>query len=342
VELHAEFTRLMASAPSNVLPDGAASFIQNVLPTRVTLERVAMHFAVASLFEDDPQGLDLFNYTASVEFFEKIEAGTPQLTAGRLRIRSRLTYAERTFCFTVLYLGQQHIIGNISATMTRSTFEEMWVRTAKSFRTAHLGEVIGILQEYFGPEKFTLASLFTDEKSKIIKDITESSLGLAESNFRNVFNDNYQLMTGLQETNLPIPDSWRNIAAYVLNAELLDFFTSKETPDPRRLRRIAEDITRWQVTINNAEGVKHAMGARIYQEINRLNLDDSSLPRVLWLNEVLDIVNSTLKMMPSIWRSQNVFYLLTKGYRKGQWVFANDQWLGAFERLAVLLKVRLK
>jgi alpha-amylase/alpha-mannosidase (GH57 family) len=81
-DLHPEFTRRLAAAPSNVLPNGAESFLKNVVPTRVTLERVAMHFAVASLFEDDPEELDLFNYTASVEFFEKIEAGTPQFVPG--------------------------------------------------------------------------------------------------------------------------------------------------------------------------------------------------------------------------------------------------------------------
>lgn len=340
--LHDEFTKRLSAAPSNVLPNGAVSFLQNVVPTKVTLERVAMHFAVASLFEEKPDELDLFNYTAAVEFMEKIEGGKPRIVGGRLRIRSRLTRMERTFCFAVLYLGQQHIIGNLSEKMNRSAFDEMWSRTAKAFRSAHLGEVIGILQEYFGPEKFTLSSLFTDEKSKIIQEITENSLYSAEANFKSVFDDNYQLMLGLQEANLPVPDAWRNIAAYVLNADLHQFFTDLETPDPNKLRSIAEDIQRWQIKINDIESIQHTIGERIYQEINKLNLDESSLPRVIWLNDVLHLVSTSLKLTPSIWRSQNVFYLLTKGYRKGQWVFANDQWLNAFERMASLLKVRLK
>ncbi len=100
----------------------------------------------------------------------------------------------------MLYLGQQHIIDNISATMNRTTFDAMWQRTSKAFNVANLGEVIGILQEYFGPEKFTLVSLFADEKIKIIREITESSLASAESSFRNVFDANYQLMTGLERS----------------------------------------------------------------------------------------------------------------------------------------------
>lgn len=340
-DLHPEFTRRLASAPSNVLPNGAESFLKNVVPTRVTLERVAMHFAVASLFEDDPEKLDLFNYTASVEFFERIKAGTPQLAAGRLRIRSRLSHAEKTFCFAVLYLGQQHIIGNISGEMLRSQFEEMFTRTSKAFRAANMGEVIGSLQEYFGPEKFTLSSLFADEKIAIIRTITESSLLGAEATFRNVFNENYQLMAGIEEAKLPLPGTWQNIATYVLNEDLLDFFESDEVKDTRNLRRIMTDIARWQVKRNDEDKINHAIGERVFREIEKIGLDESSLPRVRWLADVLSVVQE-MGLKPSIWRSQNVFYLLTKGLRKGLWVFVNKEWEAEFERLGALLKVRLK
>lgn len=340
VDLHPEFLRRLAEAPSNKFADGAASFQQNVVPTRVTLERVAAHFAVASLFEDNPEGLDLFNYTASVEFFEKIEAGTPQFVAGRLIIRSRLSHAEKTFCFAVLYLGQQHIIGNISGEMNRTTFDEMFQRTSKAFRAAHLGEVIGILQEYFGPEKFSLSTLFADEKIQIIQAITANSLASAESAFRQVFNDNYQLMTALQDAGLPLPDAWRNIAAYVPNADLIEFFEQEETADPRNLRRIADDMRRWGVKFADEDALRHAIGERVYREIEKIELDESSLQRINWLNEVLSTVQD-MGLKPVIWRSQNMFYLLTKGHRKGQWVFINDEWRAAFERLSVLLKVRV-
>lgn len=340
-ELHTEFTRRLAAAPSNVLPNGAESFLKNVVPTRVTLERVAMHFAVASLFEDDPEGLDLFNYTASVEFFEKIEAGTQQFAAGRLRIRSRLSQAEKPFCFAVLYMGQQHIIGNISGDMLRTQFDDMFVRTSRAFRSANMGEVIGALQEYFGPEKFTLSSLFADEKIDIIRSITAYSLEGAEATFRNVFNENYQLMAGIEEAKLPLPAAWQNIASYVLNADLLDFFENEEVTDTRNLRRIAADLERWHIKRTDEDTLNHAIGNRVFLEIEKIGVDESSLPRVRWLADVLSIVQE-IGLKPSIWRSQNVFYLLTKGYRKGLWVFVNKEWQAEFERLAELLKVHLK
>ena len=340
VDLHPEFSRRLAAAPSNVLANGAVSFHNNVIPTRVTLERVATHFAVASLFEENPAGLNLFNYIAHVNFFEKIEAGTPKFAAGRLRIISRLSHVEKTFCYAVLYLGQQHVIGNISGGMSRSTFEEMFERTSKSFKAANLGEVIGTLQEYFGPEKFSLSSLFSDEKIAIIQAITENSLDSAESTFHNVFNENYQLMSALEEVKMPMPSTWNNIASYVLNADLLHIFTDPKTGDLQALRRIESDMKRWNIKLSDPEMLNHAAGQRVLSEIERINTDGSSPQRVAWIAEVLKIVQE-IGLKPDIWRSQNMFYLVTKGYRKGLWDFVNKDWEAAFEQLATLLKVRL-
>jgi alpha-amylase/alpha-mannosidase (GH57 family) len=341
VELHSEFIRRLSEAPSNVMPNGAASFLQNVVPTRVTLERVAMHFAVSSMFEDHPEKLNLFKYTATIEFFEKIEAGTLQYVGGRIIIKSRVSRAERTYSFVALYLGQQHFIGALSDALNRTELEAMWKRTSEAFRLAHLAVLTGILQEYFGPERFTLSSLFADEKIKIIREITDSSLAVAESSFRDVFNDNYQLMAALEEADMPLPDAWRSIASYVLNLDLLNFFKNGDTKDIRNLRRIAEDMKRWNIQVADAEGVRHAIGERIYREIQKISLDESSAPRVEWMSDVLEIVQQ-MNLAPVVWKSQNVFYLLTKGYRKGEWVFVNEGWKAAFERLAALLKVRLK
>ncbi len=340
LSLHTEFTRRLSAAPSNKYADGAVSYQQNVVPTRVNLERVGMHFAVASVFEDRPHELDLFNYTAEPEVLEVLEGGAQKLAIGRIAIRSRLTYAEKTYSYAVLYLGQQHIIGNIADTLNRAAFDDLHRRAAAAFKAAHLGELIGILQEYFGPEKFTITGLFADEKAKIIRTITDQSLALAEANFRNVFNDNYQLITGLQEAGLAVPDTWRNIAAYVLYADLLHFFETDALGDIRTLRRIADDLQNWSVRLSDESAINHAAGEFIYREIELIKNELAPCDRIRRLVEILDIIDD-LRLKPDIWRSQNIFYLATKGYRKKQWEFLNDHWKTAFEALAARLKVRL-
>ncbi|MEZ4920416.1 MAG: DUF3536 domain-containing protein [Saprospiraceae bacterium] len=339
--LHHEFIKRLAEAPSNTFADGAASYLQNVVPTKVTLERVAMHFAVASVFEENPEDLNLFIYSASPEFIKVLEGGNQRLAIGRLNIRSKLTHAEKNFSYAVLYLGQQHIIGNISSLMNRTVFDEMFERSSQGFRSAGLGELIGILQEYFGPEKFTLSSLFTEEKNKIIKEITEHSLTLAETSFRSVFNDNYQLITEMAESGIEVPDAWRNIAGYILNLDLKRFFENGNLRDIRQLEQVLQDLSRWNLTISDKEALNLTISERVYREISDIQDDVASLSRIQWLTQVLLLVQ-TMGIEPDIWRSQNVFYLITKGYRKKQWEFLNEEWKEVFEELASLLKVRLE
>lgn len=340
IDLQKEFIKRLEEVPSNVHANAAVHFKQSVVPRRVTLEKMAMHFAVASLFKPDPSDLDIYNYNASVEFFEKITAGNQKFAVGRITIRSRLTWASRTYSYAILHLGQQHIIGNISNLMNKTTFEAMQRATTEAFRNASVGELIGVLQQYFGPEKFTLASLLADERIRTIRELTASSLSSAETSFKHVFNDNYQLMNALQEAGMPMPDAWRNIASYVLNADLLQFFTAEAYNDTRVLQKIAEDMRRWKIRIYDEETLRYEINERIYREVLRLKPQETELNNVRWLNEVLTIIFDS-GMRPRIWRSQNVFYLLTKGFRKKEWEFASELHLEAYQRLADLLKVRL-
>ncbi len=58
-----------------------------------------MHYAVSSIFEDEPENLPLFNYQATNEFFVKNEAGEQKLVLGITKVRSLVTRSEKRFAF---------------------------------------------------------------------------------------------------------------------------------------------------------------------------------------------------------------------------------------------------
>ena len=148
-------------------------------------------------------------------------------------------------------------------------------------------------------------------------------------------------MTALEEAKMPLPSTWGDIASYVLNAELVDFFNDPAMGDLRTLKRISQDIKRWNIRLNDEELLNHTIGRRTETEIERIESSASSVPRIKWIVEVLEIVND-MGLRPHIWRAQNIFYLITKGYRKGLWVFTNDEWKNAHEQLGAFMRVRLK
>ncbi len=342
VDLEEEFTFRLSQAPSN-LPEygnGGGVYEKNVKPAHVDLMRVGMHYAASSLFEEYPERLEFFNYVATSEFFDRIEAGNQTLAIGRTVVRSKITHSEKHFSFAVLYLGQLNIFGNISLNMNQAAFDEMYEKVKTSFQQVDLAGVIGAFQDYFGPEKFTIWQLFKEEKQRIINSITEKRLETVEASFRKIYKDNYQLMSGLRVSGVAVPEAYKSAVQYILNIDLKKFFGS-ESLKINELKSILDKVQKWNVAITEENAFKLAASERIFSEIKMADQVGIPLSRVESLNEILTILN-TMKIKPDSWKSQTLYFNLLKQYQSGNRSFPSSEWENAFLQLGDLLDVRTK
>ncbi len=337
-DLRNTFVQMLAKAPSNKYENGAASYVKNIEPARVNLQRVGMHVAVSSLFEEYPERIELFNYIAESEDFERLEAGILRLAIGRTTVKSKVTYSEKHFSFATLYLGQQNIIGNISLNMSRPQFNAMHERARQAFLLPDLAGVIGIMQEYFGPDKYSIDHLFKDEKRKILELIAEKSLSQIERGFRDIYTDNYQLMAGIVRNGMPIPTGWRHAAQFIINHDLQTFFELDDLRI-RELKRLTGEMNTWGFSYTNEPKLLLAISERVFREVKALEKPETPLRSLEKLIQVLEILQET-PLKPDWWKSQNVFYSLFKGYKNGDWVFSSAEWEKAFFRLGELLNFR--
>jgi alpha-amylase/alpha-mannosidase (GH57 family) len=338
-DYHSEFARRLAEAPSNVYENGNASYQKHVMTSRVDLERTGMHYAAASLFEKFPQQLELFNYICTSENFERVIAGNYRLVVGQTVVKSRITISEKLFSFAAVYLGQHNIIGSISTEMDDMTFSLMKNQIVEAFRSTNLGEVISVMQTFFGLEKYTLYDLFHDEKIKILNLIAAKSLVEAENAFRNIYDDNYQLMSSMKNNGLTLPDAYTTAVAYIVNHDLELYFTN-EVLSIRELQRLVNELKKWDIKLSNEQSFKLAASERIYQEIKKIEQTESSLVQIRKINDILSVLEQ-MDIKLNIWKSQNVFVRMVKAYKNGEWVFINTEWQTAFTRLGELLKVKM-
>jgi alpha-amylase/alpha-mannosidase (GH57 family) len=336
--LHAAFETRLADAPSNVEENGAIVYKKNVVPSRVNLERVGMHIAAASLFEESPEHIELFNYIAKSDDFERWIEGNQRLAIGITTIKSRITHSEKQFSFIALYLGQHNIIGNISTEMDLRTFALMKESVAKAFSSGDLGEVITLMQTFFGLEKYTLQNLFYDEKRKILNIISEKSLTEAEAVFRNIYNDNYQLMNSMLAANLPIPDAYKSAVGFVINRDLATFFEQKQL-SIKELHRLTEELKKWSIKLRREQSFALAASERVYEEVKKIEQSNASLEQLQLVNNILSILHQ-MDIEIDIWKSQNIFYKIVKAYQMGEWVFVSETWQESFLQLAKALKVK--
>jgi alpha-amylase/alpha-mannosidase (GH57 family) len=343
IDLEEEFVFRLSQAPSNLssFEHGGGVYEKNVKTAHVDLTRVGMHYAATSLFEKYPERLEFFNYVATSEFFDRIEAGNQILAIGRTTVRSKITHSEKHFSFAVLYLGQLNIIGNISLNMERASFDEMYERTTKAFKEVNLADVIGRLQEYFGPEKFTIWQLFKEQKQKIINSITEKNLHSVETSFRNIYKDNYQLMSGLLLANVTVPDAYKNAIQYVLNIDLKNFFTA-DSLQINDLNRILNEYQKWGIGFTDENAFKLAASERIFSEL-KLMIDGVNLPlsKLKALAEVLSLINQ-MKVKLMVWKSQTAYFNLLQHFENRERQYPSPEWKAEFFRLGELLNVKIE
>jgi alpha-amylase/alpha-mannosidase (GH57 family) len=333
--LHNDFIARLKTIPSNVFENAAESYRLHVEPARVDLVRVGMHYAASSIFEEYPEHLEFFNYIAESEVFYRLSAGKQRLALGRTTVQSKTTRSEKHFSFAVLYLGQQHIIGNISLDMGRERFDEMADKARQAFRSTDLGEVIGLIQQYFGQERFSIQQLFRDEKREILLQITESSQTQVEKALRDIYEDNYQLMTGMAMSDIPVPAYYRSALEFVLNHDLLQVFENGDL-NPRRLRSLYAEFRRWNIRLTDEQAFQLVVEERVFRELQRLEQEEADLDQLHTLIRVLETVEQ-LDINMEYWQSQNLYFSLQQAYERGERAFENEEWREAFRRMGELL-----
>ena len=333
-----DFINRLENAPSNIYKNGAVSFRKHVIPGRLGLTRAGMHFAVASLFEQKAQeSMSFFNYEAISKYERRGDAGSQKVVIGKTIMKSKITLSEKPFHFAVLYLGQQSLIGYISRDMKDETFKEMENELFDTFDSHNLGDVIGVMQKYFGSESYSFDHLFRDERRKILKHITGRNLRSAENSFRDIYNDNYQLMSSMLSSGIPIPKSYKNLVQFVVNADLHRFFTKDEI-DISRLQKLIDELDKWQIQLSNEESFALAASERIFWEISKLEHMINPMDHINKLSHILESLKK-VNIKLDIWKSQNLYFPMIKGYIKGDWVFASKEIEEAYVSLGKMLNI---
>jgi alpha-amylase/alpha-mannosidase (GH57 family) len=340
INLEEEFLAKLVHAPSNVhyLQDGATVYQKYVLPAKTNLQRVGMHYAVASIFEEDPESFPVFNYTTENELFIRKEAGQQKLVLGVTKVRSNVTRSEKKFAFAVIYMGQHNIIGNISLDMEAERFASMQAKVVTAFDEGRLGDIIGIMQTYFGPEKYTIWQLFQDEKRKVFNLITEQSMRDLEDSLRRIYNRDYPLVNALANNEIPIPNAYRTTFEYILNADLIRCFQPDKI-NIHLVERIMAELMKWELSIEDTDKVERLAGESIFKELKRIASEGDHPKRIERLNRLFPLLKK-FNIRPNLSKSQNLYFEISVENR-GQ-NNRSEEWMKQFNLLGENLSVKVE
>ena len=115
--LEPAFLARMAEAKPNdqSAGDGAAIYRKCVATMELSLEQVAAHYAISSVFSSFAEETDLFCYRVRRISYDIHTSGRGRLALGRAHIASAITGQQQTYSFAVLHFGDQNITAAVKA-----------------------------------------------------------------------------------------------------------------------------------------------------------------------------------------------------------------------------------
>lgn len=215
----------------------------------------------------------------------------------------------------------------------------MQFRMIDAFEDGRLGDVISIMQTYFGPEKYTIWHLFKEEKRRILDMIARQGLEDIETSLRRTYNRDYPLVNALSNNDIPIPNAYKTTFEYILNADLIKCFR----PDRisiKTLERIAAEMKRWSLKIEDPKAVERSAGESIYQELRRIYAELDNIKRIQRLNRLFPILEE-FKLEPNLHRCQNLYFQMSIHNKEAKPETLDAEWQEQFSVLGDNLGVKV-
>ncbi|WP_162054875.1 DUF3536 domain-containing protein [Pontibacter pamirensis] len=301
------FLKLLRQAKSNHkdLGNAAEAYLKSVKPTILDLRRVGAHYAVSSLFAEHKKEVELYSYKATSLEYEQMAAGRQNLAVGRANICSMVTWEEEVITFSVLHLGDHQLFGGVREFVSAENYANLTGELRIAFERGNVSEVIMLLDKHFESHSYSFWHLFKDDQKKILDQVLENTMQNVESNFEQLYYNNYPLISAIKTLGMKLPEPLQTTVEYILNTKLLHEFKS-ETPATQEVKRLLEEAKRMKVKLSYTS-LEFALSHRANQLMKYVQEHPNNLRKMQLLIDLLDVLESS-KLEGDYWQAQNIAF----------------------------------
>ena len=220
LHLETEFIRRLSMAHSNVekFRNGGVVYRQLVIPSQVSLEQVAAHYAINSLFKNYLPQEKIYCYHSEQLDCQKQSMGTLSLVVGQVRLTSEITWESQHFVFTALHLGGWDFHCCIKPFTSRLDYSQVKEQLFSALQEASTVQIILVMNRLFGDRSFNLQDIFGQERHRIMNQLTEKTKKNLDQLYSQVYRENYSILVAFQREGLPVPQEVKVAAEVALSA----------------------------------------------------------------------------------------------------------------------------
>lgn len=251
--LEGSFLAKLAEAKSN-LPehsDGAKIYEKFVRPAIVDIPRLAAHYAIRSVFEELDERSTIYSYFVERKEFARSEAGKMKLVTGLARFTSRITLESATLGFGVLHLGDHNVSAGVRPVATDEEYSRINEQLHAAFVRADAAEVLGLINQNFESNIYSLKSLFRDDQRKILDIILQSNIAEAEGSVLRQYEQEAPLMHFLADLHVEQPRLFKMLAEFALNSRLREAL-QQENVNSERIQSLLQEAATINVPLDTA------------------------------------------------------------------------------------------
>jgi alpha-amylase/alpha-mannosidase (GH57 family) len=306
-QIESDFLDRLALAKSN-LPehgDGRQIYEKWVKPAFVTIDQLAGHYAISSLFETYGQKIQIYCYNATREHYSLEMEGRQRLAVGRARFRSEVTREAATLSFGVLHLGDHNVTCGVRHFEEIENYDGLKAKLTDAFSKADIAAVIRILGEEFPVNAFSLRTLFRDEQRKIVNIILNESLATAAAAYRGIYENQASLIRFLSGLGIPIPAAFQSAAEIALNSQLKQA-VEREDLDIDSIQSYLKEAAVIHVTLD-VTGLEFTIRKRLEKEATQFAAQPTNVEHVEKFRRLLEI-GTSLPFSVVLWEVQNICY----------------------------------
>ncbi len=303
-DYESDFARSLKKIPSN-LPEYETVFPayeKFVKPMELDMIRIGAHYAISSLFEEFPEEVSLYNFSAHVKTNHFYEAGKQKLVVGRAEFRSDITWEKIDISYAVLHMGDHHLFGGVRPFMGTDALDELHQNVAELFRKGNLYEIFNMMDIYFGTHNYSFWHLFRDEQRSIMELVMENTLKGAEGAMQQLYENTFPLLKTFQEINMNIPYRLKMPVEMAINNKLTREL-KREDFDLGKLRKQLRSAVQIHVDMDLVT-LNYLADKRLNIYLKKLESDPRNLELLREVNDFLRTLEES-PITPETWEAQN-------------------------------------
>ncbi len=307
------FQKQLTKAPSNrnQFSHAADVYGSQVRPEVLDLHRIAAHHAVAAVFLEAAENQEKPSYSLSFSRLSRYERQGWKLAIGHLTLQSRLTEEQLDLNFASFYLGGHDVFAAVGPVMSESAFDQMVKSLESEFLAGNTEGLVPLLDRLLEPEWVGLPHLYKDTKREIVSRLLETILEEFKDAVRPIYAKDFDFIQAVHSMNVPLPSALIQAVGYLRHQEI---YRLLERPDPdiTELRSFAGQIKN-EVFDLDQKTMGPALSRTLERILGKIDQDPEDSASLRLLDAIIAVVDD-LPLELNLWKSQNRFFYLRKGW----------------------------